>query len=265
MITGLLGRTLGYSYSAIIFKQFFEKNGIRAEYRLFERSPEQLLSFFDSMKKNVDLLGCNVTIPYKKAVISYLDHIDNEASGIGAVNCIHKKDGMLCGTNTDYLGFLASIEDLRMNAYEKCLVLGSGGASSAVIHALKKIFNGEIYVWNRSQKAFEDQAAWKGEAVDLLINCTPLGTDGYEGDFPRVIYEVASHARFYYDLVYNPSHTRMMLYLEEKGIETRNGLAMLIEQASLAAELWFGKTFSRNFKAEMKEFLTDKDIFPSGR
>ena len=132
---GLIGKSLGHSFSAGFFKDFFEKNGVDAEYRNFELPEIQEISRFFDLHPS----GLNVTIPYKESVIPFLDELSGEALVIGAVNCIQFLDGKKIGHNTDAYGFQQSVKPFLTFYHERALVFGTGGASKAIAYALKTL------------------------------------------------------------------------------------------------------------------------------
>jgi shikimate dehydrogenase len=256
MIAGLIGRKLGYSYSARIFEEYFSAKGLRGQYRLLEFEPDELEYQIRAIKSNDEYIGCNVTIPYKRECLKYLDEIEEVAAEIGSVNCLFRKGDKLAGTNTDYSGFLASLRRKELTGYRNILVLGGGGAAAAVVYALRTLTAENIYFWNRSEKRqFGNTKKWRGEKAEMVVNCTPVGTLNFNGVFPEEIYEAVSKAELYYDLVYNPAETEMALFALSRGVKTVNGLTMLVEQASKAAEYWFKEPFPGSFKDNIEKKL----------
>ena len=133
---GLIGEKLSHSYSKVIHEEVFKENNINASYDLIETKEEGLKDLIEKLRKG-EYLGFNVTIPYKEKIMQYLDQIDEDADQIKAVNTIYIKDGIVHGTNTDYLGFIESIHHHSINLKsKKCMVLGTGGASKAICYSL---------------------------------------------------------------------------------------------------------------------------------
>lgn len=239
---GLIGFPLSHSFSKRYFSEKFKELEIQSEnqYDLYEI--EDVNGVKDIIKNNPELLGLNVTIPHKLAIIPLLDEIDPAARRIGAVNVV-KIDisGKLIGYNSDYYGFKKSLEDFLGDVKDlKALVLGNGGATKAVAVALQDM--GIEYKIVSRQKT-EGTINYR-EANELLpkyklvINCTPLGTHPNVEAFPDLDYENMTSGHFCYDLVYNPSETRFMLKSKNNGAQAKNGYEMLVHQAEKSWEIW---------------------------
>lgn len=224
---GLLGRKLGHSYSPMIFDLL---GGYR--YDLFEREPEDI----EFLLRNEDFDGINVTIPYKKEVLQYLDEIDPLAARLGSVNTIVKRNGKLTGYNSDYFGFRFLVSKTKIDVSgRKILVLGSGGASVTVCAVLEDL-GADVVVISRSGENNYGNLHLHRDA-SVIVNTTPLGmypNNGSAplnvGDFPRL--------EGVLDLIYNPARTQLLLDCEKYGIPGWNGLWMLVAQAKQSAE-WF--------------------------
>lgn len=231
MRCGLLGRTLGHSYSPQIHRRL-----AGYEYRLYEKEPEELEQFLRSDSFD----GLNVTIPYKKSVLPYCAELSESARAIGSVNTLlRRKDGTLYGDNTDAAGFLAMVRKLHVDVRgKKCLVCGSGGASLTVQSVLRREGAGEVVVLSRSGPETYDDLARHADAV-LLVNATPLGMYPNAGQSPVDLGDLPA-LEGVLDLVYNPARTALLLDAAERGIPCCGGLRMLVEQARRAAELWCG-------------------------
>lgn len=241
---GLIGYPLSHSFSKKYFSEKFEKEGINdAQYELYPiPSIEELPSL---LKDNPDLVGLNVTIPYKQQVIPFLDEIDEKAKAIGAVNTIRIENGKLKGYNTDYHGFKDSLLKFHggRTLPNKALVLGTGGASKAVITALEDL-NIEFQLVSRSSSntnlSYDDLNTQYSilNTAKLIVNTTPLGTYPDTEKLPDLPYEQLTPEHALYDLVYNPLKTAFM----QKGIDAncwvKNGLEMLHGQAEKAWEIW---------------------------
>ena len=228
MQCGLLGRKLGHSYSPQIHSHLASY-----EYALFEKEPEELEAFL----KNGSFTGLNVTIPYKKDVIPYLDELSPTAKRLGAVNTIvRRKDGTLIGHNTDYFGFcsMGGRSGLAV-AGKKVLVLGSGGASNTAVAALEEM-GAQVVVISRSGENNYDNLHLNADAA-VIVNTTPVGM------YPKTGVSPISLERFQklegvLDVVYNPARTQLLLDAESRGLIAMNGLWMLVAQAKESAE-WF--------------------------
>ena len=226
---GLIGHKLGHSYSPIIHAKLGDY-----EYRLWELEEEDVGAFVRSDTYR----AMNVTIPYKKTVLPFLDEISHEANRIGAVNTITRtKDGKLRGDNTDYYGFMQMLRGLNLSLTgKKVMILGSGGASATVQAVTLDQNAAEMRVITIENNTPETMAKYADTQV--LINCTPVGMYPHNGVSP-VSLDYFPHLEGVLDVVYNPARTRLLLDAEERGIPCINGLVMLVAQAKRAAELFF--------------------------
>ena len=231
MKCGLLGRTLGHSYSPAIHAQLGDYS-----YQLFEKEPEELSDFL----QNGDFTGLNVTIPYKKDVVPYCAQLSDAAQALGSVNTLLRRpDGSLYGHNTDYDGFLSLVRHSGVDVRgKKALVLGSGGASVTVCAVLRSL-GAEVVVISRSG---EDnyQNLHRHADASIIANTTPVGMYPRNGESP-VDLAAFPGCEAVYDIVYNPERTALMLQAEALGIPAFGGLHMLVAQAKSASELWQGK------------------------
>ncbi len=243
---GLIGKTLKHSFSGKYFAEKFEKENIDdCTYELFELSdisefPKLITSHKGSLK------GLNVTIPYKKEVMAYLDELDSIAERIGAVNVIKiNSNGKLKGFNSDYYGFRSSLESWLGHTNLKALILGTGGASNAVRTTLEDLNIPYLYV---SRSSGENRITYNDikqnpEIISdhqLIINTTPLGTFpdiDQKADLP---YSQLTSSHYLYDLVYNPEVTAFLAEGKSAGAKTQNGSDMLVLQAEKSWEIWNG-------------------------
>lgn len=223
MKCGLLGRKLGHSYSPAIHALLGNY-----EYNLYEKEPEELEDFL----RNGDWDGINVTMPYKQAVIPYLDSVTDIACQAGAVNTILRRDRKLIGTNTDYWGFLSMLEKSGLSpAGKKCLVLGSGGASK-VVQAVLRSQEAQVIVISRTGENNYENLSRHADAA-IIVNTTPVGMYPNTGISP-VDLDLFPQLGCVLDVIYNPARTQLLLDAEERGIVAMNGLWMLISQAMYA-------------------------------
>ena len=228
MQCGLLGRKLGHSYSPQIHSQLGSY-----DYRLFEKEPEELEDFL----KNGDFTGLNVTIPYKKDVIPFLDELSPRAKALGAVNTIVRRNGKLIGHNTDYFGFETMLLSTGVSLQgKKALVCGSGGASSTAT-AVLKAHGANVVVLSRTGNDNYQNLNRHFDAA-LIVHATPVGM--YPNVEASPIEDLAAFPMLegVLDLVYNPARTSILLKAEALGIPCVNGLRMLVAQAKESAE-WF--------------------------
>lgn len=232
MQCGLLGRKLGHSYSPQIHAQLADYS-----YTLFEKEPEKLESFL----KSGDFSGINVTIPYKQAVIPYLDELSPLAQHLGAVNTIVRRDGKLIGHNTDYFGFVSMVERSGLNPKgKKCLILGSGGASKPAAAALAEM-GAQVVVISHKDNTPENLQRHTDAAI--VVNATPVGMYPKNGESP-VDLELFPNLNGVLDLIFNPAKTELMLQAERRGLVAMGGLWMLVAQAKEASEWFSGQTIA---------------------
>ena len=240
---GLIGYPLGHSFSIGYFNEKFQNEGIDAQYINFEiPSIENLTEILDS---NPELKGLNVTIPYKEKVISYLDSISPEARAIGAVNVIkvnHKGNKTeLKGYNSDVIGFTQSIEPLLERYHKKALVLGTGGASKAIIFSLKSLGIETLTVSRYERHGcvrYEDITPEMIKEYNVIVNCTPCGMYPQTDDCPNLPYEAMDSHTLLYDLIYNPDETLFLKKGKAQGATVKNGLEMLLLQAFASWNFW---------------------------
>ena len=223
---GLLGKNISYSFSRGYFQKIFEREGIAASYENFD-IPD--ISHFEKiLNENPDLKGLNVTIPYKEQVLPFLKELDPIAARIGAVNTIKVlPNGDLKGFNTDYFGFSEALKPHLESHHEKALILGTGGASKAVFHALNELQILPIFVSRSPQPGhlkYEDLDDKVMAEHLVIVNCTPLGTSPRTEDFPPIPTELLGKRHLVFDLIYNPAETRLMQLASQRGAAVSNGL-----------------------------------------
>lgn len=235
---GLIGKHIDYSFSRSFFSEKFQQEKINASY---ENCHLENIEEFRNLLVNKKWSGFNVTIPYKVEIIPFLDELSSEAEEIGAVNTIEIRDNKLIGHNTDYIGFLKSIEDSLENHHKKALVLGTGGASKAILFALKKkgidfsCVSRDKKLGDMDYSSIDEEVLLKHQ---LIINCTPLGTFPKVDECPKIPYNNINESHFLYDLIYNPPLTRFLELGKLGGAKIMNGQQMLIEQALAAWSIW---------------------------
>ena len=230
MKCGLLGRKLGHSYSSQIHAQLADYS-----YDLFEKEPEDLEDFLNKS----DFSGINVTVPYKKDVIPFLDELTPKAKKLEAVNTIVRRNGKLIGHNTDYFGFLTMVQSSGLDVKgKKVLVLGSGGASNTAVAVLEELGALVLVISRNGENSYTDLHRHADAA--LIVNTTPVGMYPNTGTSP-VDLDLFPNLEGVLDVVYNPARTQILLDAERKGLVAINGLLMLVAQAKEAAE-WFADT-----------------------
>ena len=235
---GLIGKSLGHSFSAKFFNGKFKAEQIDADYQLFEIED---VADIDRLIKEHNLEGFNVTIPYKEAIIPHLDGLTKEAHDIGAVNCVVIKNGQKIGHNTDLTGVEASLHWLDIDSMPKALILGTGGASKAVQYALKRRGIEFIVVSRTEDRGDITYNNLTPEIIaehKLIINTTPVGMFPDVENAPTIDYSAISAEHRLFDLVYNPAKTQFLTRGEERGAKTMGGMLMLQTQAIASWHLW---------------------------
>lgn len=235
---GLIGKTLGYSFSKSFFERYFSENDIDAQFHNFELAAiEDISGVFEQQ-----ISGLSVTIPYKESIIPFLDDLSIEAKVIGAVNCIQFKDGLIIGHNTDVYGFQQSIKPFLTNQHERALIFGTGGASKAIAYVLKNLGIDVLFI---SQDPKGDKHFSYAEvnnhmlnACKLLVNCTPVGTLDYKDSKFDLPFEYLTSDHLVVDLVYNPPMTDLLLKSKQQGATILNGESMLKHQALQSWKIW---------------------------
>lgn len=236
---GLIGKTLGHSFSKGFFTEKFSAEKIEAQYLNFELNE---ISEIETLFENNSLSGLNVTVPYKQAIIPYLDGLSDTALAIGAVNVIAFEDGKKIGHNTDAFGFQQSIKPFLTNDHERALILGTGGASKAVAHVFQSL--GIEVIWisrtpeGEFQFSYDDINVHMLRSCKVIVNCTPIGT------FPNIDacvpfpFEFLTPEHLCIDLIYNPAETTFLRLSREQHATTLNGYSMLKEQALKSWDIW---------------------------
>jgi shikimate dehydrogenase len=242
---GLIGYPLGHSFSKGYFTEKFNKE--RLKECVYDNYPLESINLLPSLiEDNPELLGLNVTIPYKEKVIPLIDRIDRKASEIGAVNtikiCRIGTNFLLEGFNTDYIGFEQPLKKVLKKYHKKALILGTGGASMAVKYVLKNL---DIEYLNVSRNKTGDKTITYNQVTadliqdyQIIINTSPLGMYPNIDTCPDIPYASITKKHILYDLVYNPQKTLFLKMGEQKKATLINGLPMLYLQAEQSWEIW---------------------------
>ena len=283
-MAAVIAKPIRHSISPFIHNHAYQLTATNAVYLVWEVAEEQVEQSLQQLRV-LDMLGANISMPYKKKVLPYLDQVDESAQLIGSVNTIVQKDGCLTGYNTDGLGFLKSLPKTFSIKDKKLVLLGAGGAATAII--LEAIRQGvaEIHLFVRPESLAKYQATFSplSEALsfsivlhdlsrrdqvnammvgtDLLINATGLGMDGVSLPVPKDF--TFPKGCLVADLAYFPAKTPFLQLAEEQELQTVNGLGMLFHQAGLAFELMTDKTFPEQevwqaLKLEYPEYVLEK-------
>ena len=250
---GIIGKPLSHSLSPELHNFWFKKYKISGSYSLIEIEKNEIEGVIKKMRNN-ELHGLNVTVPYKQAVIPFLDLIVDEAKKTMSVNTISlNKEGKIVGNNTDVYGleqgFINKINSQKLDK-DKVLILGAGGVAPSVIYALSEKGIKQIFISNRTAKKTEgikkkfpyvEIVDWKNieevaENMDVIINATSLGLkslNNFEQKFKRIKLNLV-----YYDIIYNPDETTMIKNFKKKGAKTFNGLEMFMYQGQKSFFIW---------------------------
>ena len=240
---GLIGQTVGHSFSKNFFDEKFFRDGLRDHH--YDLYP---LKEIDELKKlledSPELIGLNVTIPYKEQVMKLLNEVDETAKDVGAVNVIKIQNNKLTGYNTDSDAFLETLQRWLPEGLKcQALILGTGGSSKAVRVALNKLnipFETVSRETGHSNHTYESLK--KNSSIikksNLIINTTPLGMTPDTESFPPIPYDKLTSKHYVYDLIYNPARTMFLQKSEMKGAHIRNGLEMLHVQAEKSWAIW---------------------------
>ena len=242
---GLLGRTLGHSFSPRIHSALGNTN-----YELFEREPSQLQEFF----ADPELQGINITIPYKVNALEACDVVDPRAERIGCVNTMVRKDGKWHGYNTDYDGFVFTLQHAGIDVSDKeCIILGDGASSATVHVALEDLGARNIVHLSRKTAPFYGDAPNYYETAQIIINCTPIGMYPHN---PANLIDITQFSKLegVVDLIYNPRRTILLLQAEMMEIPHCDGLPFLVAQGVEAANHFQGESFGTK---EIEQILRD--------
>ena len=242
---GLLGRTLGHSFSPRIHNALGNTN-----YELFEREPSQLQEFF----ANPELQGINITFPYKVNALEACDVVDPRAERIGCVNTMVRKDGKWHGYNTDYDGFVFTLKHAGIDVSGKeCIILGDGASSATVHVALEDLGAKSITHLSRKTAPLYTDAPNYYETAQIIINCTPIGMYPHN---PASLIDIMQFSKLkgVVDLIYNPRRTILLLQAEMMDVPHCDGLPFLVAQGVEAANHFQGESFGTK---EIEQILRD--------
>ncbi len=267
-MTGLYAEVIGdpiaQSKSPMIHRFWLGKLGIEADYSACRVRPDELEDYIGRRREDPLWQGCNVTMPHKIAILDHVTDPGNVRASIGAVNTVIRQNGVLMGTNTDAAGFMAPILDLPLEG-APVVIVGTGGAAQAVFFALRQIGAGPVTILARNAlkgAALLARFGLKGDVkglnavlppVSLVVNASALGM---AGQLPLELdLSTLPEGALVYDLVYSPLETGLLKAARERGLETVDGLDMLIGQAALAFEMFFGAPVPADCDDELRALL----------
>lgn len=272
----LIGHPLGHSLSPEIHRALFKLDGIDADYRLDAFPPEDFSSRLTHLKQ---LSGFNVTIPYKRTIVPYLDELADSAALYGAVNTVSIRDGILTGCNTDCIGFLRAISAHHISLNTSVCVLGAGGAGRMfAIESARQGGNVTVAVRKSSYEKAEVLAKEIREKIGceitvcdienltgcygLIINATPVGMSPKTGRSP-VDATIFQGTEAVFDCIYNPAETQLLKDARKAGCKVAGGMDMLVWQAAAAHEIWHGSHYEdaqiANIITQMNDLLLKKE------
>lgn len=237
---GLVGKSLSHSFSKAFFEKKFQSEALNAQYDNFEFLDAN--SIRSELTKVENLKGFNVTIPYKTAIISQLDGLDEIAQQIGAVNTVKITENKWIGYNTDAFGFHQMIKPFLRNVHERALILGTGGASKAVAYVLNQLGIDVCYLTRnpsaKNQFSYNAANEQMMNAFKLIVNTTPIGMYPQINEMPAIPTKHLGKEHLVIDLIYNPEQTKLLEAAANQGADVLNGFAMLKHQALKAWEIW---------------------------
>lgn len=237
---GIIGNPVSQSLSPQLHRMLYEATGFDGDYSRFHVEPERLEHVIPSMKA-LNIAGINVTSPYKRVIMPYLDEISSAAEKIGAVNTIHIENGLATGYNTDGYGFAKSLLNAGIEiAHKTFAVCGTSGAGKAVSDALLKYSAAAVVaVSTHPEQGMPYSELERLSDMDVIVNCTPLGMAPHEDESP-VSPEVFKNFKVAVDLIYNPAETAFLRDARLMGLQTLNGLPMLVFQGIRSFKIWTG-------------------------
>ena len=255
----VIGNPIEHSLSPKLHNHWIKENKINAIYEKKLINESDIGEIINEVKKD-KINGINVTIPFKKSIIPFLDQLTTQAKEAQSVNTIYKRDNKVFGDNTDIGGFEQSLKHINYNVQNKrVFILGAGGVAPAIILALKRLGAGKITISNRTKKKAEDLKKFfldveiidwgKNIDFDMIINTTSLGLKNE--DQIKLDFSKTGSNKLFYDVIYNPSKTNFLLKGEKLGNKIKNGKMMFIYQAQLAFKIW------HNILPKVKDNLLD--------
>ena len=233
---GIIGKNISYSFSKKYFEDKFQR--LMLKNYAYDVYDFQDLYGIENLLETPDLLGLNVTIPFKEKILPYLDELSDEAQKTGAVNCILIKNGIKKGFNTDVYGFEKTLLLHRKASHDSAIILGNGGAAKAVQYVLEQHQIPYITVSRTTDLNYENLSSEIVAKHPLIIQCTPVGTFPNVDDCLKFPFEGITENHLIIDLIYNPNYTSFIKKAAEKGAKTVNGFYMLEQQAEKNWEIW---------------------------
>jgi shikimate dehydrogenase len=241
-VFGIIGKPLKHSFSPVYFNQKFKELGLHDYvYRTFELA--NIFDFEKLCRDEENLIGLNVTIPYKEEIFQYLDEVDTVAKKVGAVNTITFHHKIRKGYNTDVIGFEKTIEPILKSHHKKALILGTGGSSKAVKYVFTKLGIEFLFVSSKKEKtagmvSYNELNEDTIRKYNIIVNCTPVGMFPAVNEKPVIPYNGITSSHLVIDLIYNPAETLFLQEAYKRGATISNGYKMLVEQAEASWKIW---------------------------
>lgn len=269
----VIGDPIAHSKSPLIHGFWLARIGLDMEYRAVRVAPDDLAGHIDSRRADSAWRGCNVTVPHKQAVIPSVDRLTALATEVGAVNTIGRNSGFLTGDNTDVRGIVDAVGPLLGQPPRTACLIGSGGAALAALTAFQRLGVTRVGINVRDQAKGErllEQCGMDGrvsgiddreniDGADLIVNATVLGMNGQQA-MPATLLDhirtASNDSAVIFDMVYAPLETAMLAAARERGLRAVDGLAMLVGQAAVAFEIFFGVPAPREHDPELRALLT---------
>ena len=244
----VIGNPIEHSLSPRLHNYWIKENNIDAVYEKKQIKEIDIKEIISKIK-NGKIEGINVTVPFKKSVIPFLDELEYFAKKTQSVNTIYKKKDKIVGDNTDVIGFKYALQHIKYSVKgKKIFILGAGGVTSSIIFALKQMEASAIMLSNRTKEKAEnlkkiypdlDLIKWGDiKNFDMIINATSLGLK--ENDKIPINYDEIGSGKFFYDVIYNPKKTNFLSEAEKRDNQIENGKMMFVYQAQSAFEMWTG-------------------------
>ena len=242
----VIGNPIDHSLSPKLHNYWFKENNINAVYEKKQVKENDIDEIISEMR-NGKIDGINITVPFKKSVIPFLDELDNLAKKTQSVNTIYRDKNKIIGTNTDILGFKQSLLQIKHEVKgKKIFILGAGGVTSSIVFALEQMKASTIMLSNRTKEKAEnlkklfpqlELIKWGDiKNFDIIINATSLGLK--ESDKIPINYDQIGLGKLFYDVIYNPRKTNFLLEAEKRGHQIENGKMMFVYQAQEAFRQW---------------------------
>jgi len=269
----VIGDPIAHSKSPLIHGFWLQRLGLDGSYRATRVAAPQLPDYFKERRANPNWRGCNVTVPHKEAVLPLIDDLTAMARTVGAVNTVFPREAALVGANTDVEGIVHALPPFEASPLSRACLIGSGGAARAALAAFKLQRVAEVLLVVRNVEKGERLLAEFGlhgrietieaaagiDAAQLIVNATTLGMRGHDSMPANLLDHIRSvedRQTVVFDMVYAPLETELLRVARERGLRVVDGLSMLVGQAAIAFELFYGAPAPRRDDAALRALLT---------